>query len=272
MARIAFTLAVAACVVAVAAAAMPVFPNNWSSDQISSIAINQGGIKEPSGAVCCPPDAPECKVQTAFSAGIQYVWFTGNMSAFLGPDNSGVVTDFNAQKQYSVNSSGFCQEYCPLGGQTMAPGIGMPSNAKSMGIVNYNGRQLNMYTITTQIPVLNITMEATNFYIDQSGATAVPVAIIQIMEPFGQKLGGQNQTFVTFTPGVPDKSKFTVKGAASCQQAKGCNGSGGDDDGGNGSSYMFSARRLMAEGREAKPEINIVRDAKFAQPRLEMSF
>jgi len=48
MAR-ALTLAVAACVLAVAVATIPTFPNNWSSDQISRIAINQGGVKQPDG-------------------------------------------------------------------------------------------------------------------------------------------------------------------------------------------------------------------------------
>ena len=45
-------IALVACVGV--AAAQPTFPNNWSSDQLSSIAINQGGVKNPDGsAFCC---------------------------------------------------------------------------------------------------------------------------------------------------------------------------------------------------------------------------
>lgn len=250
-------LAAAACLV-VAVVAQPTFPDNWTSDQMSSIAINQGGVKNSDGSICCPAESPECKVQTAFSAGIQYTWFSGNMSAFLGPDGGGIITDFNAQKEYQVSATGECQAYCPLQGQTMQPGIGIGPNATNMGKVNYQGRELNLYQVVTRIPIINITMEATNFYVDESGASPVPVAIIQIIEPMGQQIGAQNQTFVTFVPGVPDKSKFTVKGAATCKLAK-CN-NGGDDDGGNGSTGLaYAMRRLSAEGAVSQPDLSIER-------------
>ena len=194
MSRALFAVAIA-CAVAVAVA-QPAFPDNWTSDQTNQIAINQGGVKNPDGSICCPPDAPECKVQTGFSAAIQYQWYSGNMSATKGPDNSGIVVDFNAQKEYAVLANGTCTAYCPLGGQTMSPGIGIGPNATNLGKVNYNGRMLNLYQVLTQIPILNITMEATNFYVDESGASPVPVAIIQLIEPLGHQIGQQNNTFV----------------------------------------------------------------------------
>lgn len=259
MARALFAVAVA-CVLA-AAVAQPAFPNDWTSDQTSSIAINQGGVKSPDGSICCPPESPECKVQTAFQAAIVYQWYEGNVTAQKSPDGSGIVTNFNTQKEYAVTADGTCQAYCPLGGQVMVPGIGIGPNATDMGKVEYNGRMLNLYQVVTRIPILNITMEATNFYVDESGSTPVPVAIIQLIEPMGHQIGAQNQTFVTFTPGTPAKSHFLVKDAAKCPMSKNCgNNNGGDDDGGNGSNTLgFTARRLAAEGSVGMPEASINR-------------
>lgn len=211
-------------------------------------------------------------MQTAFSAGIEYVWYSGNMTASLGPDGSGVVTDFNAMKEYAVNGSGYCQQYCPLPpGSGMAPGIGMPTNAVSMGVGSYNGRMLNLYQTTTKIPILNITMESTYFWVDESGPSPVPVAIIQDITPFGQKIGGQNQTFVTFTAGVPAKSHFTVLGAASCPQPKGgCKQNNGGDDDGSKDVSLF-ARRMLAEGVAPVADASIVRNL-AGKPSIELEF
>lgn len=272
MARALFVAAVA-CLLAVAAA-QPTFPDNWVSDQTSSIAINQGGVKSPDGSICCPPEAPECKVQTAFSAAIVSQWFSGNMTAQKNPDGSGIVTDFNAQKEYAVLANGSCTAYCPLGGQVLLPGIGIGPNATNMGKVNYNGRMLNMYQVLTKIPILNITMEATNFYVDESDPSKpVPVAIIQIIEPMGQQIGLQNQTFVTFVPGTPNKDTFKVVGAASCPMSKGCNGGGGggDDDGGNGS-VMMTARRLASQGTVEMPEASIARPMGVGQAQIQLDW
>lgn len=274
MARTALTLAVAACVLAVVAAApQPHFPDNWSADVLNMIAINQGGIKNADGSICCPPDSPECKVQTAFNAGIQYNWFSGNMSAFLAPGAGGVVTDYTAQKEYSVNASGYCQEYCPLEGQTMLPGIGMGNGTIYQGQVTYNGETVSLYTATQVFPILNITMETTDFYIKEAtGKLSVPIAIIQHITPFGQNLGQQNQTFASFTSGVPAKSHFTVIGGAQCKQAKGCNGQGGDDDGGNGNS-MYTLLRNLAADETVRSELDasIVREMKGAVPKISFS-
>lgn len=259
MARVLLIAVVAMAASACFVAAQPTFPNNWSSDQTSGIAINQGGVKNPDGSICCPAESPECKVQTAFQAGIQYTWFDGNFSAFRGPDGNGIVTDFTAQKEYSVTGDGTCQAYCPLQGQTMQPGIGIGPNATSMGKVNYNGRMLNLYQSVQKVPIFNITMATINFYVDESGSSPVPVAIIQIIEPLGHQLGAQNQTFVTFTPGVPAKSHFLVKGAATCKMSKGCNQNGGDDDGGQNNDMMYFARRMAAEGTISAPDVNIKR-------------
>lgn len=281
MARIALSLAVAACVVAVATAgSLPAFPNNWSSDNIQRVAINQGGVATPSGNVCCPADAPQCKVQTVFQAGIMSQWFDGNKTAFLSPYGAGIVTDYTAQKEYSVNSTKHCQAYCPLRqGSNMTTGIGMVANAQSRGIVSYNGRNLNLYVGTVVFPILNVTMEVMSYYIDESGASPVPVAIIQHLTPFGESLGSENQTFVTFTPGVPDSSNFEVIGAATCPKAKGCNsgggGGGGSDDSSSSSAdphshNAYAIKRILAEGITPNPELSIVRQMKRSVPKLQM--
>lgn len=227
----------------------PVFSQSYTSDQLSSIVINQGGVAQPDGSVCCPPESPECKVQTAFQAGIALQSVAQNKSAFKNPDGSGVVTDFTLQKEFSVTADGACQEWCPLQGQTIGGQMINP-NSTDMGSVKYNGRMLTEWQFVTRIPILNITMEIDNFYVTE-GSTPAPVALISLITPLGQHIGTQNTTFVTFTPGNPDPKHFLVTGIASCKMAK-C-GNGGDDDGGNGSGE--EVRRLAANGEVAAPVI-----------------
>lgn len=239
-----FAVVLAAAVACAAAGAKPpVFSNSWSSDQIQAIQINQGGITQPDGSVCCPAQSPECKVQTAFQPAIVYNWFEGKKNAMKNPDGSGIVSDFTAMKEYQVTAAGDCQSYCPIpAGNTIGGGAFIFVNATNAGKVMYNGRSATKWTWAQKIPIFNVTMETSDFYVDDSGSSPVPLAEIDEITPFGQKIGQQNMTFVSFVPGVPDAKHFTVNNAAKCPQNSQCNSnSGGDDDGGNG-------RRLAAAG------------------------
>mmetsp|Transcript_136938 Transcript_136938/g.193711 ORF Transcript_136938/g.193711 Transcript_136938/m.193711 type:complete len:264 (-) Transcript_136938:62-853(-) len=208
-----------------AAAAMagnpdPQFALDWSSIMIQKTIINQGGIVTAEG-VLCPNQAPQCKVQTAYALGQQFFDFTHKRSAFLGPDGSGVVTLFANGGEYAVDSNKTCTSYCPLPrGAEMFPLS--TNNATDIGQTNYLGRMLETYQDKQVFPILNITMEVDNFYVDLSGAHPVPVADIDSLTPFGEAIGGNNNTWVNYKAGAQDASHFVVNGIAQCPEAQGC--------------------------------------------------
>lgn len=95
----------------------------------------------PLADICCPFNAPECKVQTGYSVSKQYFDFTNNRcvarlqrrqtarrarhlpltarsrsTATFYSNGVGVVALFNDGKEYEVNSQGACQSYCPIEG------------------------------------------------------------------------------------------------------------------------------------------------------------
>lgn len=229
---------VALCVVA-AYAAPPSWDNNWSSEQIAAMRINQGGMVNPDGTVCCAPEAPQCKVQTEFMAATVYNWYDGKKSAQKNPDGSGVVSDYTAMKEYAVSADGTCQSYCPLQqGSTVGNGQFIFVNASDAGETTYLGKPADLWTWRQVMPILNITMQTTDFYVT-TGDKPLPIAQIDHITPFGEPIGQQNNTFVTFKQGVPPASVFTVKGADKCPINQQCAG-GGNDDGGN--------QRRLAEG------------------------
>ena len=59
---------------------------------IQDVDINQGGVRNPDGSVCCPADAPQCKVQTVFQAGRQYFDYTHNRVSRIVPLETNIFT------------------------------------------------------------------------------------------------------------------------------------------------------------------------------------
>lgn len=196
-----------------------------------SIVLNQGGNVNPDGSICCEPMAPECKVQTGYEIGQQYFSFTQNLTAMKNPDNSGIVTDYNAGKEYQVDGEGNCQAYCPLGREEseLFP-FGIDPNATDLGPVPCGDNNCTHYSEREFIPILNITMEVTDFYITTVGGAPAPSYIVDHIEPFGEQIGDENTTFAQWQD-MDGKafpaSVFTVKGAASCPMSQQCQG---DDD------------------------------------------
>mmetsp|Transcript_54574 Transcript_54574/g.118976 ORF Transcript_54574/g.118976 Transcript_54574/m.118976 type:complete len:142 (-) Transcript_54574:73-498(-) len=113
--------------------------------------------------------------------------------------------------------------------------MGFPENAVNMGSTTYKGQTVDQIQWKVIVPVFNITMQVSDFYVVPGSPYGTPVAEIDYIEPLGEQIGLQNTTYARFTAGPQDASHFVVKGAASCPMAKGCNGqddgqSGGDDD------------------------------------------
>lgn len=107
-----------------------------------AIVINQGGTLEPDGSICCAPTAPQCKIQAGFSQGTQYWSVTQQKTAFKAPDGSGTVAVYADGKEYSVDASGACQEYCPLEEKKLTA-FSIGANATDDGMVTYNGQQVS---------------------------------------------------------------------------------------------------------------------------------
>lgn len=220
--------AAAACANATASK-YPTIATSWTAVVTSAVDINEGGQPGPNGQTCCSPETPQCKVQTEFQAARQYVDAVNNRVKVAGPNGAGVVYDYKTLKAYEVDSTGKCTGFCPI--PKKDAGIsplsvfnmtdkGTPTNKFCTGCEDYFSQQL----------LFNISMQSTNFYVNQKDFTdAQPVAIYQLLTPFGEPLGSQTQTFQQWVSGVPSASVFNVIDAAKCPEAQ-CNSGDGDGD------------------------------------------
>lgn len=203
--------------------------------QIQKIAINQGGFVDPkTGNACCGATAPQCKIQTGYGMGLQISDEANNQTAFLNQDNTGIVNDYTLGKQMAIDATGACQAWCPLDGTFMDDAGFFPDNEtiNDMGKSTSYCAGSEHYQWTDMVPIFNITMQSTDFYVNNDAGVYKPCMQIVNIEPMGQQIGVENTTFTTFdtkiTTPIPK-----VTGVAACKQSKNCNGGGGgggDDD------------------------------------------
>jgi hypothetical protein len=197
-----------------------------------AIVLNQGGQVNADGSICCEATSPECKVQTGYQVGQQFFSFSQNLTAMKNPDNSGVVTDYNAGKEYQVDGEGNCQAYCPLGREEseIFP-FAIDPNATNLGSVPCGADTCTQWQFTEVIPILNITMEVTDYFITTVDGSPAPSYTVEHIEPLGDQIGDENTTFASWKD-MDGKTfpatAFTIKGAAACPMSQQCQG---DDDG-----------------------------------------
>lgn len=65
-------------------------------------------------------------------------------------------------------------------------------------------------------------MQETNFFVS-ADETPVPMQENNIIEPFGQRLGEENQTWSNFKAGPPPSAAFKVLGIDKCPMSPNCN-------------------------------------------------
>lgn len=228
------------------------FANDWTGVTAQHIVVNQGGVTNPDGSVTCPAQAAQCKVQTGFQGAKQYVSVTQQMQKIAAPDNSGIVVDIKAGKEYQVDSTNTCTGYCPLpkdNGPIEPLGL-FPNSTYSDATGNQwcNGKTPCSAWTSYQRPMFNVTFETDTFYV--SGNT--PLAIYESLTPFGMPMGFQSTQFMTYSPGAIDPSVFAVKGVdntSTCALLQ-CNSGNDDGSGGNGgddgAKHAVGSRSMLA--------------------------
>lgn len=239
------TFAIALAVAAAGAASAqtpPTFAADWTGVVAQHVVVNQGGVANSDGSVTCPAQAPECKVQTGFQGARQYVSSTQNKQKIAAPDNSGIVIDVAAGKEYQVDATNTCTGYCPLPSDfgNIEPLALFPNSTYSNAAGNSfcNGKTPCSAWTSLQQPILNITFETDIFYV--SGNT--PLGINEILTPFGMPIGYQTTNWMSYTPGAIPASVFDVKGTSNTttcallQCSKGGSSSSGGSGGHGGSS------------------------------------
>lgn len=196
--------------------------NDFSVHESAVMIINQGGVEQPDGSICCTASfAGQCQVQMQSHIGQLYHDFTNQRSRFEDIAQGTYVDDYKLHKSLEVQTNGthdVCVKYCPMDPEDTLDGGRdefVDPNATDLGKTTYEGQPAEHWT-WKETAFKIITMQTTDFYANVDGATAVPLGAITQLTPFGQHLGTQNSSWTTFTPGTPPASKFDIQGVDSC--------------------------------------------------------
>jgi hypothetical protein len=208
---------------ALAAPTKPSFPQQWTASQVDDIAINQGGV-EIDGNLCCTHDSANCKIQAAHQVEVFHFDFPNNRtrSGDIGEDGAIVSVYGNGGKEMLVSSNNTCQQYCPL--PYDLDKFEIDDSAEYVGSTTFQGQAADLWHWAEYIvPKLHLgKLQETNFFVSKD-STPLPLQEMDIIEPFGQRLGVENQTWPQFTPGAPPAAAFKVYGADTCPMSPNCN-------------------------------------------------
>jgi len=201
----------------------PTLPQQWIATQVDDIAINQGGV-EIDGNSCCLHDAAQCKIQEAHQSVLFHFDYPNNRtrSGDIGEENAIVSLFGEHGKEMQVSANNTCKQYCPLP-EGLDP-FGLDKDAKYMGSTTFQGKPVDeWHWVEYIIPKLHLgKMQETNFLVSKD-SPPVPVQENDILEPFGQRLGVENQTWSQFKAGPPPDVAFKVHGIDSCPMSPNCN-------------------------------------------------
>jgi len=155
--------------------------------------------------------------------------FSNNRTRIEGTDGTIQVDDYKARKSMDVIHNGthdVCRKYCPIDKEDTLDGGAayfLDDNAKDMGAVTFEGKPAEQWQWKDMLFKI-ITMSTTNFFAETTAAGGyTPVAQVQDISPFGQKLGQSNMTWSGFTAGKQPTTKFDIHGVDTCPQDQGCN-------------------------------------------------
>jgi hypothetical protein len=244
---------------------VPSFAQDHYYGSFESVAINQGGVNTPDGT-CCEATATQCKVQVISLGGDH--WNDAAHNRSRDDDQEGSIVNwynYNAKtgegKQMSVTYNQTaqayqCEQYCPLDGDM--PKLAINQYALHLGkhTVTQDGasgqtKDVDLYQWTDRIVI--IPLDQTKFYVDQSVTPNVPFFQSMLLEPFGDKIGTENTSYLGFVPGPVDQTKFNIVGIQGCPKSDNCN-----DD-----SYRTPAQKLaksvLQQAKEMVAEVRVGR-------------
>jgi len=210
-------------VVAVAFAAQPTFPNDWTATQEDALIVYQGDYTTSDNNYCCST-ASNCQIQTEYEKGTHYYAYSLNKTRFDDSISGQViVTDWALGKEMLVEGSPMtCKEYCPTEGY-LEPGF-LDPNATDLGTVKVDDKTLEKWQWKETIAGI-IVMEICTVLVDQSSKPALPYSETDELTPFGQPIGTMNTKWTDFTAGTPDPSNFDVQGVSGCPMSQNCGNS-----------------------------------------------
>jgi len=206
------------------------FGSDYTTTEDSILLINQGGIVQPSGDVCCVAATPgQCQIQLAHQSGTKYNDLTNQRSRFEdGVAGQTIVDDYVKHKSMLINVTAgveTCQEFCPIDpddNMTKFDPFDPFDVTKDLGPTTWEGKTVEHYQWKDKIFKI-VTMEIDDLYVDTSGAKAVPVFLHQTLTPFGQApIGGQNVTWTNWKVGTPPADKFKIAGVDVCPRSNNC--------------------------------------------------
>eukprot|EP00935_MAST-01C_sp_MAST-1C-sp1_P002453 g2453.t1 len=212
------------------AAALPTFASDFVSTEEGLMVEHQGATTEADGSACCSNDAPQCVVQLAHVNETRYFDLTNQRVRTEDTISGTIQVDLfgDIQKTVQVNSTNgvdTCVKYCPLHNETLKP-FSIDPTAKDMGKATIMGKQLEDFRYDESVVIHGIPvfkMSTIDFFVDTSGAQAVPVFKSEALTPFGgAQIGTTNTTYTSFVPGAPPASKFDIKGLDTCPQDPQC--------------------------------------------------
>jgi len=203
-----------AMLAAVALAAKPQFPTDYTTHEVDQILQFQGDFVTQGGYICCSLDSPACQAQVQEQTGRTSFDYSHNRTRFDDDGGQIIVTLFDKQKEcLVVEKDGVytCQEYCPLQGDVLTP-FGIGDNATYIGQTVIGGVTADDYQWKETIFGI-LTMEVSDMYIDSSTNPPTPLLEIDQLTPFGQHIGNFTTTWKNFQGGTPDPKLLTCRGS-----------------------------------------------------------
>jgi len=212
---------------------VPTFAQDHYYGSYESLAINQGGESSSFGT-CCSATAPQCKVQVISMGGDHWNDAAHNRSRddtqqgqivnwyhYNKDDGKQMAIAFNQ----TVNAFQ-CEQFCPITGDLPTLEIGQYALHLGKHTVTQDGatgqtKSVDLYEWTDRIVI--IPLDQNKFYVDESVSPPVPFYKSTLLEPFGQKIGTENTSYLGFVPGPVDQSKFNIVGIDSCPKSDNCN-------------------------------------------------
>jgi len=198
--------------------APPVFPLDWTSVEQDFLIVYQGTYVQQGDLYCCGDD--NCEIQTEYMSGHNYFDYSHNRTRFDDPVQGSIVNFFYPQyKEMAVDGTNTCTSYCPLD-YDLTP-YAIDPNATDIGpskVGNVTAEQWQWKETIFGIFVVQIN----NIYVSSAG---LPILEVDELTPFGQNLGEETTTYLSFAAGTPDPSHFDIKNVDSCPLDPNC-----DDD------------------------------------------